>query len=134
MTRIILFYLLVFSVSLSYSQSENSKLKDVIILDPVKVSKFEKYPEFKHNLIAGGFLSWKNDHPVEYKKEMWYYTESFYIKRDSLTEGITLNESSIDISRFENQRKATEKAYVFLGGFKDVLVLLPANELIYILK
>ncbi len=66
-----------------------------------------------------------------YAKEMWYYTESFYVKRNYNNEGITLDESIIDISRFESQRKENEEAIVTLPGFKDVIVLIPNNKLIY---
>jgi hypothetical protein len=62
---------------------------------------------------------------------MWYYSESFYVKRNALNEGVTLNEEIVDISRFESQRKENEEVTVTLGGFKDVIVLLPAKNLIY---
>jgi hypothetical protein len=62
---------------------------------------------------------------------MWYYTESFYIKRDHLPDGITLNEAAIDITRFESKRQANVETIVTLDGFKDVLVLIPGNDLIY---
>ena len=66
-----------------------------------------------------------------YAQEMWYFSESFYVKRDHLSSGIVLNEEIIDISRFESHRKDNEEAIVELLGFKDVLVLLPKSKLIY---
>ena len=88
------------------------------------------YVEWKH----GGkenFQEWKNQNTVLYYKEIWYYSESFYVKRDHLNQGVVLNEEIIDISRFESARKENEEAIVVLPGFKDALVLLPLNKLIY---
>lgn len=104
-----------------------------IKLDMNKVSKFEKYMEFKH----GGpqhYPTWKNNNKLQWTKEAWYYTESFYVKRNYFQTGEILDESIIDISRFENHRKENEEAVVELPGFKDVIVLLPENKLIYKLK
>jgi len=99
-------------------------------LNPEKVKKFLPYVEYKHGGTTG-FPAWKETNKLQYTKEMWYYSESFYVKRNYLNEGIALNEEIIDISRFESNRKENEEAIVVLPGFKDVLVLLPANKLIY---
>lgn len=107
--------------------------QDNIKLDMNKVSKFEKYMEFKH----GGpqhYPAWKNNNKIQWTKEAWYYSESFYVKRNYKNEGIELDESIIDISRFEKYRKENEEAIVELPGFKDAIVLLPANKLIYKLQ
>jgi hypothetical protein len=112
---------------LVYSQDNNIKL------DMNKVSKFEKYMEFKH----GGpqhYPTWKSNNKIQWTKEAWYYSESFYVKRNYKNEGIVLDESIIDISRFEKYRKENEESIVELPGFKDVIVLLPANKLIYKLQ
>lgn len=109
---------------LSFSQNEKIKL------NPEKIIKFGPYVEYKH----GGkedFPKWKENNKLLYTKEMWYYTESFYVKRNHLNEGIVLNEEIIDISRFEAQRKEDVETIVVLPGFKDVLVLMPAKDLIY---
>lgn len=101
-----------------------------IKLDPEKVKKYQPYIEFKH----GGqqsFPVWKENNKMLYAKEMWYYSESFYIKRNHFAEGYTLNEEIIDITRFESQRKADEETIVKLPGFKDALVLIPSSKLIY---
>lgn len=120
-----------FGVLSAFSQNDNAKTFVVINLDSNRVNMFIKYPRFKHDLQRGGFEQWKTDNPILYKKEMWYYTESFYIKRDSLTQGITLNEAAIDVTRFESQRQVNTETYIFLDGFKDVLVLIPGKDLIY---
>ena len=78
-----------------------------------------------------GLSDFKKNKPHEYLKELWYYSESFYVKRDYLDEGVSLDESIIDITRFESSRKSTEESIVILPGFKDVLVLFPLNQLIY---
>ncbi len=106
-----------------------------IKLDANKVIKFTPYLEYKH----GGkqkFITWKNENKILYTKEMWYYSESFYIKRNFINDGVlltglTLDESVIDISRFEYHRKQNDESIVMLPGFKDVIVLIPINKLIY---
>ncbi len=123
------FFLIISSVL--FSQNGNSKVEKPIILDSNKVKIFIKYPQFKHDVYSGGFYQWKAEHPALYLKEMWYYTESFYVKRDYLPDGITLPESSIDITRFESHRQANFETIVTLPGFKDVLVLIPGKDLIY---
>ena len=74
---------------------------------------------------------WKNNNTYQYYKELWYYCESFYVKRNHLPQGVELNESMIDITRFESSRKEFEEVIIILPGFKDALVLLPAYKLIY---
>jgi hypothetical protein len=103
---------------------------DQLKLNPEKVKKFTPYVEFKH----GGpsvFPTWKENNKLQYTKEMWYYSESFYVKRNVSNDGVTLNEEIIDISRFEAQRKENEEVTIPLPGFKDVIVLLPAKNLIF---
>lgn len=80
---------------------------------------------------AKGLADFKNTHRDTYLKELWYFSESFYIKRDHLQEGLTLDESLIPVNRFEDQRKEKEESIVILPGFKDAIVLLPANKLRY---
>lgn len=119
------------SLHTMFSQVSSSNSNQEIALNPAKVALFEKYPEFKYNIIPGSWQNIKLNNPELYKKELWYYTESFYIKRDHFTSGISLPEASIDISRFERKRKAQEEVMVKLEGYKDVIVLIPGNELIY---
>lgn len=103
---------------------------DKIKLDPEKEKKFLPYLEIRH----GGkenFPKWKEENRYTYAKEMWYFSESFYIKRNHFSEGTTIDESMIDISRFESKRKENEEAIVTFPGMRDALVLIPANKLIY---
>ena len=122
--RIIVF--LFFSTIALTAFSQNEEIK----LDPIKVAKYTPYMEFKHGGTQG-FANWKSTNMMQYAKEMWYYSESFYIKRNVNNDGVTMDESQIDITRFENQRKQSEEATVNIKGFKDVIILLPTDKLIY---
>ena len=102
-------------------------------LDPAKEKKFQPYLEIRHD-GPQVFQQWKSANKYEYVKQMWYFSESFYVKRNHLAEGVVLDESIIDIARFEHERKQNEEAIVVLPGFKDVLVLLPAKDCFYIHK
>ena len=124
------FKLFFLSILIGMSFSSFSQQLEEIKLNPEKVKKFSPYIEFKHG-GGQGFEIWKNNNKMLYFKEMWYYTESFYVKRDHLKEGFPLNEEIIDISRFENQRKPNEEVIIPMPGFKDALVLLPTKLLIY---
>ncbi|MBA3680004.1 MAG: hypothetical protein H0W73_02270 [Bacteroidetes bacterium] len=126
-TNLKLFFLGIFITMSFFSFSQDwSKIK----IDPAKEKQFEPYVEFRH---GGGsvYQTWKTNNKFQYVKEMWYYSESFYIKRNHTTSGETMNEAAIDISRFESNRKATEESIVVIPGFKDAIVLLPTNKLIY---
>jgi len=132
--RHILFVVFFFSFNSFFSQVSSSSSSQEIALDPVKVNMFEKYCVWKHSFEPGGFAAWKAANPDLYQKEMWYYTESFYIKRNHLSIGDTMDESMIDVSRFETQRSADQEVIVTFGGFKDVMVLIPGNQLIHKVK
>lgn len=99
-------------------------------LNADKEKKFTPYMMYRHQ-GPDGLADFKKNHKHEYLKELWYYSESFYVKRGYFKQGAELDESIIAIDRFEDSRKETEEAIVILPGFKDVLVLLPANKLIY---
>lgn len=99
-------------------------------LKPENEKKFTPYMMYRHG-GADGVAELKKNNPHLYLKELWYYSESFYVKRNHLAEGVSLDASIIDISRFESNRKLNEEAIVVLPGFKDALVLLPLNQLIY---
>jgi hypothetical protein len=121
-----LFLILMMGMSfLSFSQ-DFSKIK----LDPEKVKKFEPFLIASHGNDVN-FQNWKETNKYDYVKQMWYFSESFYIKRNVKSEGISMDESGLDISRFEKNRKATEEAIVEVPGYKDVIVLLPADKLFY---
>jgi len=98
--------------------------------DPEKEKKFSPYVAWRHGW-KDGFEEWKKNNTLQYYKELWYYSQSFYVKRNYLAQGAALDESAIDISRFESSRKDGEESIVTLPGMKDALVLLPANKLIY---
>lgn len=95
-----------------------------------KEKKFLPYVAILHGGIEM-LEAWKQENTYQYFKELWYYTESFYISRNYLKEGLVLNEEIIDISRFEFNRKQSEESIVIIPGFKDVLILYPSNKLIY---
>ena len=95
-----------------------------------KEKKFLPYVAILHGGIDK-LETWKQENTYQYFKELWYYTESFYISRNYLKEGLVLNEEIIDISRFEFNRKQSEESIVIIPGFKDVLILYPSNKLIY---
>ena len=95
-----------------------------------KEKKFLPYVAILHGGIEK-LEAWKQENTYQYFKELWYYTESFYISRNYLKEGLVLNEEIIDISRFEFNLKQSEDSIVISPGFKDVLILYPSNKLIY---
>ena len=120
--------LLFFTVSISsFAQVVNT---DVLKPDPDKEKKFLPYLAVRHGGLTK-IEDWKKSNTYLYYQELWYYSESFYIKRNHLASGAPLNEEIIDISRFEDSRKENEVSIVILSGFKDALVLLPKTKLIY---
>ncbi len=126
MMRLIVFIFIVgfFSLGNLFGQTQEIKL------DPVKVEKYLPYIKYKHSW-EGDFETWKSNHKLLYTQEMWYFSESFYIKRDHFPDGGVLNEDIIYISRYESQRKENEEVIIKLPGFKDALVLIPGNKLLY---
>jgi hypothetical protein len=98
--------------------------------DPVKEAKFLPYLAVRHGGMPA-IEEWKKNNTVQYYKELWYYTESFYIRRNYVSQGTVLDESLIDISRYESNRKENEEAIVTFPGSRDALILLPARDLIY---
>jgi hypothetical protein len=121
-----IFFLTLSFCSFSQEQKELSGLKP----NPEKELKFAPYLATRHGGLER-MEEWKKSNTVLYYKELWYFAESFYVKRNYLQEGVVLDESMIDISRFESSRKANEEAIVVLPGFKDALVLIAADKLIY---
>jgi len=107
-------------------QSQAHSLK----LNPEKEKAFSPYMVARHGGTEG-LAEFKKNKPQEYLKELWYYSESFYVKRNHLSEGVSLDESIIDISRFESNRKSNVESLVVLPGFKDALVLMPADKLLF---
>ena len=99
-------------------------------LDPVKIKQFSPYLGARHGGTEG-LENFKRNNFTEYQKEMWYFSESFYVKRDYFQAGISLDESIIDVSRFESQRQSDTESIIQLPGFKDALVLLPTKKLVF---
>jgi hypothetical protein len=99
----------------------------------ISEEKEKSYTPYMYHAHGGpeGVAQFKAEHRYDYLKELWYYAESFYVKRNYLSEGVRLDESGIDISRFESFRKENEEGIVKLPGYCDVLVLLPKNALIF---
>lgn len=120
------------------SQTEDAKAVDNYFalisywntVSPTKEAKFSPYVEAKYSFNQN-FTTWKKENKFLYIKEIWYHAESFYIMRNKSTEGVKIDESMIDISRFESYRKQNEEAIIILPGFKDAIVLLPGSSLIY---
>lgn len=108
--------------------------------DVTKEQKFSKYVESKYGEVTN-FTAWKQENRFQYIKEIWYFAESFSIKHNHFASGsvsddgtlntYSIDESQIDISRFEYLRKQNEEAIVTLPGFKDAIILLPTSKLIY---
>jgi hypothetical protein len=124
--RIIAVLSFVFSFSAKAQQGSLSGFTP----DPVKVQMFSPYLA-AHYGGQQGLEALKSSDRFLYFRELWYFTESFSIVRNHLSQGITLDESIIDISRFEGQRKYDEEVIVILPGFKDALKLMPGKQLLH---
>jgi hypothetical protein len=112
---------------LSFAQAPSI---DALKPDPEKERMYRPYLAARH----GGFDAlekWKQSNTVLYFKELWYFCESFTVIRNYNAQGIPLNESIIDITRFEGKRMHSISAIVQLPGFKDVLELKPETDLLY---
>ena len=82
--KILMVALLTGMAFMSFSQQV-----DQIKLNADKVIKFTPYVSWQHG-GAQGFETWKASNKIQYAKEMWYYSESFYIKRNASQEGVTM--------------------------------------------
>lgn len=80
-------------------------------------------PYLHHTYGEVQFEAFKTNDQVRYYTELWVMSESFYVKRDAYPDGVTLDESIIDIRRFESYRLADQETTVPLEGFKDALIL-----------
>ena len=49
-------------------------------VSPSKEAKYSKFVESNHGMDQN-FTTWKKENRFQYIKEIWYYAESFYIKR-----------------------------------------------------
>ena len=147
MKKLILIILSLLTISIK-SQNVDPKTVDNYIylteywstVSPTKEATYSKYVESNHGMNQN-FTTWKQNNKFLYIKEIWYYTESFYVKRNFYSDGsvsidgtlntFSIDETQIDISRFEYQRKESEESIVTIPGYKDVIILLPNNKLIY---
>jgi hypothetical protein len=120
----------VFLLLLSGSVNAQALSPDQLKPDPQKEKMYLPYLATRHG-GPEGLAQWKSSNTIQYYKELWYFCESFSVKRDHLPEGLTLDESIIDITRFEHLRKNDEPAVVVLPGFRDALVLKPGSQLIH---
>lgn len=118
-----------FFFTIGYSQSGVNEL-EAFKPNPEKESKYLPFLAVRHGGMEN-IEAWKKENTVLYYKELWYFTESFYIKRNHYQEGIALNEFYIDITRYDSERKMNEEVFVTIPGCKDVIVLLPENKLAY---
>jgi hypothetical protein len=98
--------------------------------DPLKVQMYAPYLA-AHYGGAEAIENLKLTDKFLYFRELWYYTESFSVVRNYLSEGIVLNEDIIDISRFEIYRKYDEAVIVTLPGFRDALKLVAGKDLLH---
>ncbi len=86
---------------------------------------------YGHHGGKEGLERFKREQPHQYLKELWYVSSSWYIKKDHLSNGATLDPQIVCIERFESYRKENEEVYLVLPGFRDAIVFLPASQLIY---
>ena len=133
---ILLAIALMFSVA-GKSQTDNKTVDNYFTLisywntvTPTKEAKFSPYIQAKYD-FQQNFTPWKQENRFLYIKEIWYHAESFYIVHNYSKEGVKIDESMIDVSRFESYRKENEQVTIALPGFKDAIVLLAGSELIY---
>lgn len=99
-------------------------------INPQREKMFIPYLAARHG-GPEGLTKFKEENHYQYLKELWYFTESFYVQRNHFGSGIELNEEIIDITRFETNRKPHEDVYLQLPGFKDALVLKATDKLLY---
>jgi hypothetical protein len=100
--------------------------------------KYSKFIQSDHGFETPVFIEWKKENKILYMKEVWYYSESFYIKRNYFpaisndgTENVSMDDSQINISRWESMRDQNKEVEIKINGFKDIIVLLPTSKLIY---
>jgi hypothetical protein len=124
-SKILLITLFFLSCLGAFSQIASS---NEFVPNPEREKMFLPYLAVRHGGLPT-IEEWKKNNTVQYYKELWYYTESFYVKRNYFSEGITMDESMIDVSRFEADRKEDTEFVIALPGHRDAIVLLPANKL-----
>ena len=121
--------LLIVSVLIFVSLRSNAQVNSLQI-SPEKEKMYTPYMYWHHS-GQEGLEAFKKEHPHDYLKELWYFCESWYILKDYAKEGVAMDPAIVDIERFEQNRKEHEKAILVLPGFKDAIVFLPIDQLIY---
>lgn len=123
--KIITIFIFVFICGTAYTQ-----VADINDFRPdlEKEKKYLPYIAVWHGGLDN-IEDWKKNNTVLYFKELWYYTESFYIKRNHLPDGAVIDDAMIDVSRWESLRDEEQEKIVLLDGYKDALVLIPGNKL-----
>jgi hypothetical protein len=119
--------MLLFVPMLSLAQSSPF---DPYMVSPQKEQAYLPYLAARH----GGpeaLLRWKQENRLQYRKELWYFAESFEIKRNHVQDGIVLDAAVIDISRFEHFRLAAADTTIVIPGYRDGLFLQAANKLLH---
>ena len=114
LTSVVILFL---SIGISAQQVDPS----VFGMSQDKINKFLPYFRFQHGDAVLNEM--KANEPAKFYFELWVLSESFSVKRNHFAQGIQLDESIIDIRRFNDQRLNDSEAIVVLGGFKDVLQL-----------
>jgi len=123
-------YILMMLVTLNVYGQDGERDLSRLKPDPAREQIFVKFLAARHGGMDA-LMTWKASNTVQYYRELWYFCESFYVRRNVLPQGETLDEGMVDITRFDSQRKKNEEVEVPLPGFRDVLVLKPENTLIY---
>lgn len=108
-------------------RAQNQEIK----LDANKIKMYLPYLQAKLGLSTPAFNAWKENNKSLYAKEMWYYTESFYLKKNQNINGANINVEQFDVSRFEHLRSIDAEVIIPMEGFKDAIVLLPKSKLLY---
>lgn len=124
--------ILVIILSIMSMFTAKSQINDFVEFKPDYITEqiFEQYVHTLH-MFEQNWTTWKQENKVQYAMELWYYGKSFYIKRNVLSEGIKIDESMIDVSRFESSREESTEAIILIPGFRDAIILLPIEKLIY---
>lgn len=125
MYRLLLILFFLTTISTAFK----AQLKDQVI-DKEKEKMYSPYMYWHHG-GKEGLEDFKKNHPKEYQQELWYFCESWYIRKNYLKEGVALDAYVVDIERFEQNRKEHEEAILVLPGCRDAIVFLPADKLIY---
>jgi hypothetical protein len=122
-------HIILFACAIFLSLNAQAQLSGFTIT-PGSEAKFSPYMAARHGGDAG-LAAFKQSNTNLYFKELWYFSESFYVKRNHLAEGVAIDESMIDITRFEHLRQINADQIVTFPGLKDALILTARSRLLY---